>query len=256
MASHNPSLGEAGTPSCSNCDALLSGPFCAQCGQRVRGRLSTRKLLGDLLAHGFSVESALWRTIAGLARNPGALCRDYVSGRRARYVNPLRYCLMVLAVYLLVSVVLGIDPTKAVGKVVITGDTAAAADAARARFTRHIDLMLFLALPLFALLLRIYYRKAGYNYAEVTAYALFVVGQSFLYATMLLPFLLLIPTLTAGIRLLIQVAIFTWSATVFFGGKGMRGWIKALGVQFLYVLSVFPVALLMILIFLATGPSS
>ncbi len=125
---------------CLNCETPLTGSFCGKCGQRARGRLTSRELVGDLLAHVLTLESALGRTVIGLARRPGAVCLDYVKGRRARYISPLRYCLLTLALYLLVGLVLGADPTKAVGNISISSATTEVANAARAKIGRHIGL--------------------------------------------------------------------------------------------------------------------
>lgn len=74
---------------CQNCGAALAGPFCHACGQSGH----VHRTLGHVLeefAHGvFHVESKGWRTLPMLVVNPGRLTRDYIHGRRARYIAPL-----------------------------------------------------------------------------------------------------------------------------------------------------------------------
>jgi len=76
---------------CANCGTLLHGQYCSECGQRARVRMITFWELvrdaGDLLA---SLDSRLWRTLGLLFFRPGRLTLDYLQGRRARYVAPLR----------------------------------------------------------------------------------------------------------------------------------------------------------------------
>lgn len=76
---------------CSNCEAELHGQYCASCGQRSRRRMITVWELvreaSDLLT---SLDSRLWRTLGLLMFRPGSLTRNYLEGRRARYVAPLR----------------------------------------------------------------------------------------------------------------------------------------------------------------------
>lgn len=76
---------------CPNCGELLWGQYCASCGQRARVRMITfwelLKDAGDLLA---SLDSRLWRTLGLLLFRPGRLTLDYLQGRRARYVPPVR----------------------------------------------------------------------------------------------------------------------------------------------------------------------
>ena len=76
---------------CPNCEELLWGQYCANCGQRARVRMITFwelvKDAGDLLA---SLDSRLWRTLGLLLFRPGRLTLDYLQGKRARFVPPVR----------------------------------------------------------------------------------------------------------------------------------------------------------------------
>jgi hypothetical protein len=95
---------------CLNCGADLGGEYCSQCGQRA-GRQDLRfsdamsELLGDLLEW----DSRIWRTLVPLIFRPGYLTAEYMAGRRARYVAPLR-------LYLIISFILFL--TLSVGNVV------------------------------------------------------------------------------------------------------------------------------------------
>ncbi len=91
------------SPRCLNCEARISGQYCANCGQRARGRLIS---LWELLREGFGdlldLDSRLWRTLIPLAIRPGALTRDYLLGRRARFMPPFRmYLVLSLAFFLI-----------------------------------------------------------------------------------------------------------------------------------------------------------
>ena len=74
---------------CANCGTPLHGQYCSDCGQRARVRMITfwELVRDDLLA---SLDSRLWRTLGLLLFRPGRLTLDYLQGRRARYVAPLR----------------------------------------------------------------------------------------------------------------------------------------------------------------------
>jgi len=76
---------------CPNCDELLWGQYCANCGQRARARMITfwelLKDAGELVA---SLDSRMWRTLGRLMFRPGRLTLDYLQGRRARYIPPMR----------------------------------------------------------------------------------------------------------------------------------------------------------------------
>ena len=82
---------------CANCSAVLQGPYCHQCGQLAEDfHRSLSHLVVEGLESLFHFDGRLWRTIPLLIRNPGQLTRDYLEGRRAYQIPPLRMFLVVL----------------------------------------------------------------------------------------------------------------------------------------------------------------
>ena len=88
---------------CKNCDALLTGQYCGDCGQRASSRfISLWELFKDAFGDLFELDSRLWRTVIPLAVRPGRLTEDYLRGRRARYMPPFRmYLVLSLAFFLI-----------------------------------------------------------------------------------------------------------------------------------------------------------
>jgi hypothetical protein len=87
--------------SCANCGAGLTGPFCAGCGQHVADfHRSIWRLLGELSDNLFCWDNKFLRTLGPLLTKPGLLTREFMAGRRVRYVQPLRLFLFVSAVCL------------------------------------------------------------------------------------------------------------------------------------------------------------
>ncbi len=111
--------------SCLNCDTLLTGQYCGNCGQRAQSRLiSLWQLLRDSFGDLLEVDSRLWRTLIPLTIRPGRLTRDYLEGRRARFMPPFRTYLVLSIVFFLVAF---FDP-KEQFSVAETETPAAAAD--------------------------------------------------------------------------------------------------------------------------------
>lgn len=96
---------ETPTPrTCSNCGAVLTGDYCGECGQRVSD-LRLSDVAGEVLEDITDLDSRLWRTLKGLLLHPGSVTADYISGRRARYIPPIRLYLVVsFLVFLTLSV--------------------------------------------------------------------------------------------------------------------------------------------------------
>ena len=89
---------------CLNCGSTLSGQYCGNCGQRAQTRLISiwqllREAFGDLL----ELDSRLWRTFIPLTIRPGKLTRDYLEGRRARFMPPFRTYLVLSIIFFLVA---------------------------------------------------------------------------------------------------------------------------------------------------------
>lgn len=83
---------------CSDCGAETGGNFCANCGQPTHVHRSLLHL-GEELMHGvMHFDARIWRTLPLLWLNPGRLTREWVEGKRTRYVSPLAMFLFTLFV--------------------------------------------------------------------------------------------------------------------------------------------------------------
>ena len=99
--------------SCMNCGATLTGQYCGNCGQRARSRLiSLWELVRDAFGDVFELDSRIWRTLGPLLFRPGQLTRDYLQGRRARFMPPFRTYLVLSVLFF---VVLLFDPRSNFG---------------------------------------------------------------------------------------------------------------------------------------------
>jgi hypothetical protein len=107
-----PSGGIASAPveQCLNCKTPLSGQYCANCGQRARSRLiSLWELITDAFGDLFELDSRLWRTLIPLFARPGVLTKDYLEGRRVRFMPPFRTYLVLSIIFFLIAF---FDPKK------------------------------------------------------------------------------------------------------------------------------------------------
>ena len=92
------------SPDCLNCGTRLRGQYCGICGQRARNRLiSLWELISEAFGDLLEIDSRLWRTLIPLLTRPGRLTRDYLEGRRARYMPPFRTYLVLSVIFFLVA---------------------------------------------------------------------------------------------------------------------------------------------------------
>lgn len=88
---------------CRNCGAVLNGPYCARCGQRATEMAASLRVLArDFADEYLNVDSKILKSILALLFRPGYLTREYLQGRRVRFVRPLRLYLVSSVLFLLV----------------------------------------------------------------------------------------------------------------------------------------------------------
>jgi hypothetical protein len=89
---------------CLNCGATLSGPYCSECGQRdIPPYPGTRELAVDAISEFSGWDGRLANTFIALVRRPGLLTLEFLEGRRARYISPLRVYLTASLIYFLLA---------------------------------------------------------------------------------------------------------------------------------------------------------
>lgn len=87
---------------CPNCGYGAPGAYCPTCGQAQRSRMiSLREMMVDFLDDQLSLNSRLPRTIGLLLTRPGLLTEEYLRGRIARSIRPLRLYLGASVVFFL-----------------------------------------------------------------------------------------------------------------------------------------------------------
>jgi hypothetical protein len=89
-----PSLGEPARR-CANCGAIAPDAYCPACGQSTRGRLPTfAQFMREATGRYVALDGRLWKSLAALLFRPGFLTREYLAGRRRRYIGPARLFLV------------------------------------------------------------------------------------------------------------------------------------------------------------------
>ncbi|HEV2841778.1 MAG TPA: DUF3667 domain-containing protein [Chthoniobacterales bacterium] len=89
---------------CENCEAPLTGEFCAKCGQHaIDYRRSIFRVVLDAADSFLNWDTKFLQTLNMLLLRPWKLTNDFNAGRRARYVHPLRLYLLASVVFFLVA---------------------------------------------------------------------------------------------------------------------------------------------------------
>jgi len=90
---------------CLNCNKALAGRYCHHCGQE---NVEPRESVWHLFVHFFNdvthFDGKFFSTIKLLITKPGFLSEEYMKGRRASYLNPIRMYLFISFVFFLIKV--------------------------------------------------------------------------------------------------------------------------------------------------------
>ena len=91
-------------PECLNCGKPLASDdvFCSYCGQKNIEKLNFASFIGQLISGFFSYDSRFWTTFIPLLLKPGIVSRNYIDGKRKRYVNPFQLYLQVSILFFLI----------------------------------------------------------------------------------------------------------------------------------------------------------
>src|SRR5579872_3783918 len=93
---------------CLNCGTILQGKFCHNCGQE---NLEMKESFGHMMNHAisdyFHFDQQFFSTIKPLLFKPGFLTNEYLAGRRASYLHPIKMYIFISIVYFLLAFQIG-----------------------------------------------------------------------------------------------------------------------------------------------------
>ena len=95
---------------CLNCGHTYKGQFCPRCGQKAKTkRLQFVELFKNFIGPFVGGDSKVVNTCRDLFIRPGQMVRNYLTGKRIRYYNPLQMFVYVITAYAIISYVLGVS---------------------------------------------------------------------------------------------------------------------------------------------------
>ena len=191
------------TEFCHNCGIRLTGKFCAACGQKaVPLSVTVHDFFHEFTHEMLHVDGRIVQSIRRLLLSPGFLTREYIQGRRARWISPIRLYLIFSVLFFGVSALTGFrgvgltsappqsgwswssgsarqagvaatkddDEAKKLG----FENAAAMQQAINRALLAWVPRVMFVLLPLFAWLVALAYRRVDRNYLHHLIFALHV----------------------------------------------------------------------------------
>lgn len=150
---------------CPNCGTPRTGEFCANCGQKFgEGNLSLSNITRDSIDTIFNVDNRVWITLKELFLKPGHITKEYLSGKRQRYISPIRIYLTFSALYFFVLSITDVNSMLFMNSFDLGGN--------EERFTIFMKSFIILFAPAFAGVIYLLHRKQMKYYIESLVLAL------------------------------------------------------------------------------------
>ncbi len=143
---------------CMNCHHSLinEAKFCAVCGQSAKSlHRPFRSVISDTLHETLDIDGRLMLTLKTLLFKPGRLSLDYNLGKRVKYTPPLR-------MYLVISILFFLILAQIYQTLDASGFYQGQTESQLSNVYDLLPKLMFILLPLFALILKMLYRNTFY----------------------------------------------------------------------------------------------
>jgi hypothetical protein len=153
----------------------VEGRWCSTCGQKQSALDPTwHDLLHETTHEFLHLDGKIFRTARKLFLEPGELTAEFLRGRRVRYIGALRLYLTFSVLFFVLTAVVPNPNPDAEDRTVATA-TAPALEAERVvsdTFAKVLPKLVFILVPVFALLLKLAHRGQRRNYPQFLYFAL------------------------------------------------------------------------------------
>lgn len=239
-------------PYCLNCDTRLHGTFCHSCGQKAASAsVNVHDFVHEATHELLHLDGKILRTLKLLVTKPGQLTLEFLEGRRARYISPLRVYLTFSLIFFTLAAILprGLDGgMKVKGTTGLKGDTEferrlgsglnkAEKDTSLISnaVMKHLPKVMFGLMPVFALITWLFYRKQQRFYIPHLYYSVhFHAFVFFVMAVYLLVSRVGVPKPAAAVLILTMFPYHFLALRRVYGGTRARTLVKGFAVGAIY----------------------
>lgn len=187
---HQPQQGST----CANCSAKLYGLWCSKCGQKWAPIDPTwHDVLHEAMHEFLHLDGKIFLTIRKLFLRPGELTAEFLQGRRATYIAPLRLYLTFSLIYFLLSAIVpNPDPVRPPNLAQQSISNTSEAQGIMAHtLTKAFPKVAFAMVPVFAWLLMLSYWNRRCHYPQYMYFSLHLHAALFGFLTLTVPLQLL-----------------------------------------------------------------
>ena len=225
---------------CKNCNTLLNGNFCPNCGKpatlkRIDGRYIFREI-----ANFFYAEKGWLYTTRKMLVAPGESVREYLTEERSRFIKPITFLIITSLVYTLACHFFKISVQTFQAQLPVKAEVEALPINALLS-TWVIDNNGYASMIIgffMAFWLKLFFRKPGYNLFEFFVLICYLLGITSLLSAVIFMIQGVTNLNLISINILIVAIYIIWGIGQFFDKKKAGNYIKALLAYLMGILTV------------------
>lgn len=167
---------------CLNCNSILRGQYCANCGQSSDTHKINLHYLWHDIQHGLlHIDKGILFTTKELFTRPGYSIREFLQGKRVKHFKPISLVIILAGIYSLLSHFFELNFFSNYYELKGSGQSFSQIIEAVGKttewFSNHYSIVSLLQIPIFSVGTYICFKKAKYNYIEHLVINSFIAGQ-------------------------------------------------------------------------------
>jgi len=172
----------------------------------------------DVLHSLFHFENGILFTAIQLFTRPGNAIREFIDGKRVKYVKPISFLLLLATIHALLYHAFHVN----LSNLITTREGKMGFNIANDLVTKHYSLVTLISLPLYALGSFLAFKKQGYNFVEHLVLNAFLAGQRLIVHILILPLVYLCSSNITTTKIILEILALTdiilllWGYSQFF----------------------------------------
>lgn len=185
------------TMNCKNCQKALhqDDKFCSNCGAKViLNRITIKQIVSDLSLMYFSFDNKFFVTFKAIFEDPSDVVNGYINGLRMRYVNPISYFIIAVAMGGIFSILMVRGYLVEIDYAQFTDPKSPVKmEEIMSKVADYNNLIYLISLPFLALMSKIvFFNLKQFNYAEHLVIYAYTYSQCAILSFLFIPILYMV----------------------------------------------------------------
>ncbi|PZO28178.1 MAG: hypothetical protein DCF13_09570 [Flavobacteriaceae bacterium] len=151
---------------CKNCETLITGNFCSNCGQKKYKRIDRKYLIDELQYTVLHTNKGFFYSVKKILRNPGKTAKEFIEGSRVNHYKPILLTFLLSGISTFISFKF-LDTTRIMKEYYTSlkmPDTAS--NNLMTFLSSYNSLIMLISIPVISIITYLLFRKWKTNYYE------------------------------------------------------------------------------------------